>query len=361
MTKDELLEFLAACGIDDEQVSIACEFFGAHPECFVWEDENMNNSIDDEEAFLKSDEEDLRREISHHVPLGVSTATSEAREALLTHTTLLYNVDRDDIYSSLTRDVLITGGLLCECLFAWRDLCPTNLELKTQIHMAILPIINHRVYLERVGSKPMNPEKFWIGCTTYVEQMMGLKAKSYWEVEGFKTPLEYWKQEKINKPEMAGFLDREIISIQEMKCALDALDNKFDALKEERDQLERRVNRNREIAVAIRKLQTMNDKDFRFRYKYQWIGVYEVMCDQHLLPDGEKSTFCRLCNSPDNREYFLPEDEAQLPNPYVPGESGDKESTWHQLSSHGDTPKQQRVIEKTKKEFLNLLREQGII
>lgn len=131
--------------------------------------------------------------------------------------------------------------------------------------------------------------------------------------------------------------------------------------REERNQLERRVNRNREIALAIRKLQTMSDKDFSFRYKYQWIGVYEVMCDQHLLPDGEKSTFCRLCNSPDNREYFLPEDEDQLPNPYIPGESGDKESTWHQLSSHGDTPKQQRVIEKTKKEFLNLLREQEVI
>lgn len=133
------------------------------------------------------------------------------------------------------------------------------------------------------------------------------------------------------------------------------------AVREEFNQLERRLNRNREIALAIRKLQTKADKDFCFRYKYQWIGVYEVMCEQHLLPDGEKSTFCRLCNSPENREYFLPEDEDQLPNPYIPGESWDKESTWHQLSSHGDTPKQRRVIEKTKKEFFNLLREQEVI
>lgn len=152
-----------------------------------------------------------------------------------------------------------------------------------------------------------------------------------------------------------------IKQVKETGTTLDALDEKFQSLTKERDELERRLNRNREIAAAIWKLQTMSDKDFGFRFKYQWIGVYEVMCEQRLLSDDEKSTFCRICNSPDSPDYFLPENEDELPNAYVPGDAADKESTWHQLSSHGDTPRQRQIIEKTKKEFTLLLKEQGVI
>lgn len=120
-------------------------------------------------------------------------------------------------------------------------------------------------------------------------------------------------------------------------------------------------NRLDSIAEAIRTLQETRDKDFEFKYKYQWIGVYEVMCEHQFLPDNEKSTFCRICNSPNSPNYFLPEDEHKLPNAYVPGESWEKDSTWHQLSSHGSTPRQRKIIDKTKREFELLLEEHGVI
>ena len=120
-------------------------------------------------------------------------------------------------------------------------------------------------------------------------------------------------------------------------------------------------NRLDSIAEAIRTLQETHGRDIVFKYKYQWIGIYEVMCEHHLLPDNEKSTFCRICNSPDDPNYFLPEDEYELPNAYIPGKSGEKGSTWDHLVAHGKEPRQRKNIDSTKKEFELLLEEHGVI
>ena len=120
-------------------------------------------------------------------------------------------------------------------------------------------------------------------------------------------------------------------------------------------------NRLESIAEAIRTLQETHGRDIVFKHKYQWIGIYEVMCEHHLLPDNEKSTFCRICNSPDDPNYFLPEDEYELPNAYIPGKSGEKGSTWDHLVAHGKEPRQRKNIDSTKREFELLLEEYGVI
>ena len=120
-------------------------------------------------------------------------------------------------------------------------------------------------------------------------------------------------------------------------------------------------NRLESIAEAIGTLQETHGRDIVFKHKYQWIGIYEVMCEHHLLLDNEKSTFCRICNSPDDPNYFLPEDEYELPNAYIPGKSGEKGSTWDHLVAHGKEPRQRKNIDKTKREFELLLKEHGVI
>ena len=152
-----------------------------------------------------------------------------------------------------------------------------------------------------------------------------------------------------------------------MESAYDALlqiEDKFQTLTQENQRLERQLNRNKDISLAIRDLlMTRHDRDFQFRYKYQWIGVYEVMGEQHLLPNYSVATFCRLCNDPKGTSYFLPEvdNELQGTNLYIVGGCYDKGSTYDQMISHGKEPRQRKVIDKTKEIFKNFLTQRGVL
>lgn len=366
MTKDELLELLAtdeakeelaAAEIPDEQVALIVDMYERHADRIA----HYTKRFVEKKDRLWADEEpyyEIQRELFFRLDIDCSQhdlATKDMRVIKWQQTRqYLMSVAADEVrmgdelYSHFTPLAMRFGLYVAEWARGMEKdgTLPPEAWAKT-IYLFVMfevLILTGDLFVGR-----MTPEELQ-AAVYYANNVISFNKSYEWNDDG---------------KEVSAMVDEhtyDFLKQGKKECeVLDALDDKFDALKEERDQLERRVNRNREIAVAIRKLQTMSDKDFRFRYKYQWIAVYEVMCDQHLLPDGEKSTFCRLCNSPNNREYFLPEDEAQLPNPYVPGESWDKNSTWHQLSSHGDTPKQEREIKKTKKEFFNLLKEQGVI
>lgn len=366
MTKDELMEFLAtddarvelaAAEIPEEQVALVVDMYERHADRMAHYAKRFVEIKDriwaDEEPYYEVQRDLLFRLDFDYSQLDLATEDMrviqlrQARQYAKTQSPAEWEI-AGELYPYFTPLAMRFGIYVAEWTRAMEKdgILPPEAWPKTVFFFVMVEVL---ILTDDLFVGRMMPEELQ-AAIFYANAVIGFNKVYEWNDEGKEVValysndhFEYIKQSK------------------EMGDKLDALDDKFDALKEERNQLERRLNRNREIALAIRKLQTKADKDFCFRYKYQWIGVYEVMCEQHLLPDGEKSTFCRLCNSPDNREYFLPEDEDQLPNPYIPGESWDKESTWHQLSSHGDTPKQRRVIEKTKKEFFNLLREQEVI
>ena len=360
MTWIELNEFLLACKISEDQILLAKEFFDDFPEAFVWEDDSITFSIEDEERWLLQYEEDLRREMSFQTPPSCSNEVTIVRDALFRREAHLAKLDIDSIYASLSHESMVVGGLIMEWRCRWEKALPTSMTFDTIIHLAVFPIINNEVFIKKFGDKPSRDD-FWIGCKNYCESMNEVTSQAEWEKDGFASYKDYLRYQKTINPDSAIFVEKDLMPFFEIVESLNELDKKFQTLTKERDELEYSLNRNREIAVAIYKLQTMADKDFEFKYKYQWIGIYEVMCEHHLLSDDEKSTFCRICNSPDSPNYFLPEDEHKLPNAYVPGESWEKDSTWHQLSSHGGTPRQRKNIDKTKREFELLLKEHGVI
>lgn len=354
MTKEELVSFLSQEGVTEEQIVLACKMFDAKPQGFVPQRHLYIQLAEEEQQWVNEHHEACRNEVFLKTDLNpYYAATGDVRGALRQQILHAVTPDVNGIYDNLTRNAMTLGYLISFWVHAADevDIIPEGMLCNTLNLMAFGVIAES---MQREVQSMTEDE---------LQSAMAYAVSLYsTRVINICVPQNEIKQQIVKVyPEFSGIHERFIEPSISTFAALDALDSKFQTLNQENEKLSRQLNRNREIAAAIRKLQTKADKDFQFRYKYQWIGVYEVMGEQHLLPDGEKSTFCRLCNSPDNREYFLPEDENQLPNPYIPGESWDKESTWHQLSSHGDTPKQRRVIEKTKKEFSNLLREQGII
>lgn len=170
------------------------------------------------------------------------------------------------------------------------------------------------------------------------------------------------KDNLLNHPKYGPQAPLEIKEVQRLEDKALIVGLELDQLKDTVEDWEGSPqNRLESIAEAIRTLQETHGRDIVFKHKYQWIGIYEVMCEHHLLPDNEKSTFCRKCNSPDDPNYFLPEDEYELPNAYIPGKSGEKGSTWDHLVAHGKEPRQRKNIDSTKREFELLLEEHGVI
>lgn len=350
------MEFLEKEDCSQEQISLACAFYGEYPEDFVWEADSFTQLYEEVSQRMVKDFKDIRRMMCP-IQVGeleeVFSVTAEARTSVSRTIIHAAKLNPDEIYSSLTPEAMTLGELIATHIY------PIFIYANSGMVFDTLVRIGTYIVCEAMGKNVYDfPKDILIGALVYATGLIewAIMDGSEDVNDGIDIAVERFEDKYFAKY-AEHILKPSLITID----ALDALDAKFQALTDERDALQRRLNRNREIAVAIWKLQTMADKDFKFRYKYQWIGIYEVMCGHHLLSDEEKSTFCRICNSPDSPDYFLPDNEHELPNPYVPGESWEKDSTWHQLSSHGDTPRQRREIDKTKKEFSLLLKEHGII
>ena len=354
MTKEELVEFLTGCELPEDQLALACEVYDKCPNAFVPDREMYIPLAVEERDWVAAHFEDCREEV--FLRNDVSTyfpATGDVRQALRQQVLHAIMPEFDSLHGQFTPEAMIFGYLISYWVFCAEDAgCMLEGMHEHTIHMMALLVL-WEAFDEEMADVD---DEFIQSSLVYAISLHAAR------IRGVSTSNEEYTELVTQVyPEYENVHERYVAPCTPTMAALDALDDKFQALTDERDALQRRLNRNREIAVAIWKLQTMADKDFKFRYKYQWIGIYEVMCEHHLLSDEEKSTFCRICNSPDSPDYFLPDNEHELPNPYVPGGSWEKDSTWYQLSSHGNTPRQRREIDKTKKEFSLLLKEHGII
>lgn len=358
MTKDELVESLTGCELPEDQLALACEVYDKCPNAFVPDREMYISLAVEERDWVAAHFEDCREEV--FLRNDVSTyfpATGDVRQALRQQVLHAIMPELDSLHGQFTPEAMIFGYLISYWVFCAEDAgCMLEGMHEHTIHTMALLVLWEAFDEEMADVE----DEFLQSSLVYA---ISLHAARIRDVSTSNE--EYTELVTQVYPEYENVHERYVAPCTPTMAALDALDAKFQALTDERDALQRRLNRGKDIAAAIRNLQIYGDKDESFKYQYQWKGVYEVMKEYHLLRDDKVATFCRICNNPDSPEYFLPEDEAELPNHYIGdkgGKSYDRGTTWHQISSrNGNEERKKMMIDKTKKEFSLLLKEHGII
>ena len=342
MTKEELIKELREAAISEEQIALVCEYCNEYPSIFKfplynaedWDEvlADSNKNFEDYKAWYEArifDRADVLEEIfpimvpvvknfiKSQTPLGAEEIMQEA--ALLTPLT-------HAIGSSISAPIL---GILQHD--HWR------IDFDTILIFGISWVVKDLEALDSFPADDIDDANlltvflvaslniFTLLCTTF-EDVMRSRA-SYCEI-----------------------CNRISNQVEFIKSVCELEESHPD-------------HQRKSIAAAIRKLQqTGNDKEQTFFHKYQWCGIFNVMSEYNLLNDKQAATFCRICNNPKSPAYFLPDDHYTLNNPYVPGKSDDKESTWNQLISHNkNTETKKKNTEKTEKEFILLLKDEGVI
>lgn len=357
MTKEELIDLLSKEEISEEQIVLACKMFDAKPQGFVPQRHLYIQLAEEEQQWVNEHHEACRNEVFLKTDLNpYYAATGDVRGALRQQILHAVTPDVNGIYDNLTRNAMTLGYLISFWVHAADevDIIPEGMLCNTLNLMAFGVIAES---MQREVQSMTEDE---------LQSAMAYAVSLYsTRVINICVPQNEIKQQIVKvHPEFSGIHERFIEPSISTFAALDALDSKFQTLTQENQRLERQLNRNKNISLAIRDLlMTRHDRDFQFRYKYQWIGVYEVMGEQHLLPDNSVATFCRLCNDPKGTSYFLPEvdDELQGTNLYIAGDCYEKKSTYHQMISHGKEDRQREVIDKTKEIFEIFLTQRGVL
>lgn len=357
MTKEELIDLLSKEEISEEQIVLACAHYDNYPEDFIWDVDDFSCQWKEEEEAITLNFEELRTavcgihisEVEKNLPVTAAAFTAVTRSVISSS-----SITPDELYASYSPLSMTMGTMVGYHIFPILQYAQSGMSLDTLLRIGVY------VVCEAMGKCVYDmPKDVIIGCIVHalglmyaaIDEPLGVVDKSK-EVLG------------IASPEINTILDRVTAPMESAYDALLQIEDKFQTLTQENQRLERQLNRNKNISLAIRDLlMTRHDRDFQFRYKYQWIGVYEVMGEQHLLPDNSVATFCRLCNDPKGTSYFLPEvdDELQGTNLYIAGDCYEKKSTYHQMISHGKEDRQREVIDKTKEIFEIFLTQRGVL